>query len=82
MNFFPLLPFTVSHSEVAMYLMKLTENAHVSTSHQGTTNIMFGFTTDESKKTKVIGNFVQMLLDMQLFLVKKENRRVIKCTFI
>lgn len=73
MNYFPLLPFIVSLSEVAMYLMKSSDNANVSTPRQGTTNIVFGFTTEESRKEKVVGNFLQMLLDMQLFLVKKEN---------
>lgn len=55
-----------------MYLMKSSENANVLTLCQGSTNIMFGDTTEESKKVKGRENFIEMLLDMQFFLTKKK----------
>lgn len=79
-NFFPFSPFNESLSKAATHLMKSSENTNVLTPCQGIINIMFACTTEESKKVKGRDNYVEMLWDMKLFLMKK-NWRVTKCIF-
>lgn len=53
-----------------MYLIKSSENANVLTPCQEYTSIIFYHTMEWSKKVKGRNNFVEMLLDMQVFTMK------------
>jgi len=78
-NYFPFFPFRESLSKAALYFIKSNENADLLTPCQGITNIMFGYTTEESKKER---QFCRNVIEYAILSYEKKISRMRKCIFI